>query len=1294
MTDATQLPVYIQARYRENGVFAEMESDFKSATSRMTDGAKREFGELDRFIKQAVASGGKGARLDLGIDELRAAEAAHERNAAAARVTAQAWRQASAAGDEYSAKALQAAASADRMAHEEAAAAQALREKANVLDLAQRELDEMTRAQDAATAGSRRFGAANDNVTREARAMRAGLGMANQQLVDVGVQLTNGTRASVALSQQLPQLGWALSGLANSSNKTTARIGHFAGVLSGPLGLAVGLAAGSLIDLAFRTDEAADAADRATAAHDSFADAQSLLGQVIDLTTGRLENQNVVLRESIRLTAQRQILEGQKAERAALRDLGRGERYTALERVRVGVDPGAGMDPLAQLRAARDAEAAARGAQPLADAIDAFRSGKTGFEGTIRDLERLGEAGRLAGQDLLDLKEKIISVGVARNEQEAAQLVIDALEGRGLDARLRRPGAKPSKPKVDRSAEKAAREADRLTAASEAAAEAVQRVSEAYDDQPRYVDKVAQSLRKLEQVRADLYSRKNVGPDGKSLVPGAAQIEADLSRVEAQVRAAISRQIDLYAEGTDKQLDLLRLEAQGLQEQADIKREIAALDEQFGLSGRAERLEQERATLAAILDDETLTADKRAESEAALARTNNELGETLDYQKRIADEAERRVQEEKALEREAMRVQALLQAQLDVLDTARGAVRDIASGRSTDILGNLRRSIQDLQGARLFDDMFGNVFDELEDELSKNSPLAKANAALAGQVDETSKATHKLGVAVDELRQYVERATRQNSAHAAGAAVAAPGMNNSLVPLAANDNVLTVIGKRDEPTEIGRRSIGDISDRIAEGIVGPLLAGFDDLLGTKFAVQLSGVLSSVMSGYIRGGEVGGILGGLSGLNDKFGTDLFGDKIGKAISDKLANALEGAQAGTMVSGIGNALGIKMSTTGSQLGGALGSLIPIPGGEIIGAIAGGFLGNLFKGKEYGTAVVSSGGITPGSGKGKGRVEGATTLAGAVDEGIARIVEQLGAQMGSYRVSIGTFDNSFRVSRSGYSGSLNGNNLGRSDLAAFNNETDAIMYAIRDAISDGAAQGLKAAEARLLNQGGDLEAAVRDVLDFRSVFERLREYKDPIGAAVDRIDDEFERLRDLFQKAGASAAEYADLEELYGIERAKAIEDANERVVGSLRALMNDLTIGDAGLSLRPRRANALEDYNSLAARVQAGDTSAYDEFTQIARQLLDIERELYGSTDAYFARLNEVTDLTRTRIDAETNVSPFDPALNISSAITGQNEFLSYLPAINDNLIRVGQLLQSGAESGALRAIPAIQKSLNF
>ena len=89
MTDATQLPVYIQARYRENGVFAEMESDFKSATSRMTDGAKREFGELDRFIKQAVASGGKGARLDLGIDELRAAEAAHERNAAAARVTAQ-----------------------------------------------------------------------------------------------------------------------------------------------------------------------------------------------------------------------------------------------------------------------------------------------------------------------------------------------------------------------------------------------------------------------------------------------------------------------------------------------------------------------------------------------------------------------------------------------------------------------------------------------------------------------------------------------------------------------------------------------------------------------------------------------------------------------------------------------------------------------------------------------------------------------------------------------------------------------------------------------------------------------------------------------------------------------------------------------------------------------------------------------------------------------------------------------------------------------------------------------------
>ena len=130
---------------------------------------------------------------------------------------------------------------------------------------------------------------------------------------------------------------------------------------------------------------------------------------------------------------------------------------------------------------------------------------------------------------------------------------------------------------------------------------------------------------------------------------------------------------------------------------------------------------------------------------------------------------------------------------------------------------------------------------------------------------------------------------------------------------------------------------------MARTVTGPILDGLDETFGVKFFSQLQGAVASAFYGYATAGTTGGVLGFASGLVDKFGSDIFGAELGKEVSQGLMDALGGAQQGTMVAGIGNALGIKMSTTGSQIGGALGSFIPIPGGAIIGSIAGGFLGN---------------------------------------------------------------------------------------------------------------------------------------------------------------------------------------------------------------------------------------------------------------------------------------------------------------------------------------------------------------
>ena len=75
----------------------------------------------------------------------------------------------------------------------------------------------------------------------------------------------------------------------------------------------------------------------------------------------------------------------------------------------------------------------------------------------------------------------------------------------------------------------------------------------------------------------------------------------------------------------------------------------------------------------------------------------------------------------------------------------------------------------------------------------------------------------------------------------------------------------------------------------------------------------------------------------------------------------------------------------------------------------------------------------------------------------------------------------------------------------------------------------------------------------------------------------------------------------------------------LTGNLQDLYKNLTIGDSGYSLRTRLANAKADYNPLAARVAAGDTTAYDDFANAAQTLIDLQREYSGSAPEYFALL---------------------------------------------------------------------------
>ena len=333
----------------------------------------------------------------------------------------------------------------------------------------------------------------------------------------------------------------------------------------------------------------------------------------------------------------------------------------------------------------------------------------------------------------------------------------------------------------------------------------------------------------------------------------------------------------------------------------------------------------------------------------------------------------------------------------------------------------------------------------------------------------------------------------------------------------------------------------------------------------------------------------------------------------------------------------------------------------------------------------------------------------MAGEVISGLEEIADLLGADIGNFNTSIGIYKDKFRVRTDGgsklggYKGSEEQNERNHNLYNFGEDAASAVEFAIADAVKDGALLGLGQAEEALIKGAKDIQRGIQDALKFRSVFDRLAEFRDPLGFAIDQLNEEFTGLIELFERAGASAEQYADLEELYGYERAEILKEQGERSVASLKELLSDLTTNNSALSLRTRQASALDEYSGLADRVRAGDTSAYDDFANAASTLLSIERELFGSTKGYFDRLDEITTLTKSRIAAEENVSsididrsdkgtPFDDAPAITNAVERQTgELAAHLGAINENNIRIGNLLErylANDNGGGSRGGPAL------
>jgi hypothetical protein len=1217
-------PAIIKATYDPSGGFPKMVQDAQSASNQIKRQFESDFGQIANLAREALAiPRNAGGSLDLNVEEYKQAAQAARAHATALREIATAAATAQkASGDTTRATQtyVQAASAAAREADEQA---KALNATAISYERLQAELNKTRSATDAVIGAAGRGTTAYQANTQSVRAMRQATTQAGQQLQDIVISMGSGQRASTVLAQQLPQLAFAFSDVGG-------KVGAVARFFSGPWGVAVAIGAfalGPLIDGLFETAKAADEVKFAT---NAVGDAQSILGNVMDLTTGRINTQN----SALMALARAQILVAQVQAKTRAAEARKGvegiqDRNLELDGSLVG---------FSITRRKKDAR----------DFIsEQVLSGEMTAKTAVERLNNLRLAGKLTDDQFASAAASVANLGV---ELENLKVYDDAgklLNGTG--------GQNLLKPKKQRAGRKGDGGAASLTEFGEDIGKRIANIADQFSEAPRLIAQTNKALRELDDIQSDIERRKPQGFAG---------LLAEVSKARAVVGNVITTDFARQSDQLENQLQIQRLILAGRYDEAQVVERIQQLEERYGLSKSLDDMRERLRIANEILATEDATAEERRDAQATVKQLTPEYERQLLIQRNIYDTVARQTVQEIALYDAIEKRNDSIARYQNVVNGTYRSLEDLLSGGSAgDFVKSLRDQFKQLAGQNLAESLFGDTFRELRKFTERNNPQ---NIAVERLVETTNKSSDALTTFVDALLNESGRITAANdNSLSVGISSTGPSPQEGVAP----SDIITVTGNLQKAIIDGNRyNYEQFASQTARSIIVPLLAKLDEAFGVSFFGQLSGALSGALSGYARAGKVGGVLGGAQGMfeilakRDKFGVAA-NKKLGD-VADKLGKGLGGAQTGDQTAQILRSFGVKTSRTGGQVGGAIGSFLPIPGGQIIGSVIGSVVGGMLKKTKQGSTTVSS--VTNELGySGTGSLkDGVLGLGNNVKSGLANIIEQLNGTAGAFSVSIGQRGKDFVVDPSG-----RGRTKG-SGVQKYKTEEEASRAALLDAIRDGAVKGIKDGAQRLLQAGKDLDAQLQKAMKFQSVFDRLDAIKDPIGSAIRTLNREFTGLISIFNEAGASAEEFAALEELYGLERAKTIKDATETLSSSLRDLIDDLTKGDNGLSLRDRLSNIRADFNPMADTIRRGGTVDYDRFSEVARELIDVQRQISGSQIDYFSTFDEVLALSREALAGQANVisigsgtaSPFSggaepsnaavPVVNAINAQTGE------------------------------------------
>lgn len=711
--------------------------------------------------------------------------------------------------------------------------------------------------QDAATAATQRNAAA-------VRLQRSAYQQLGFQVQDVFQQFALGVNPLVILAQQGGQVTSAFALMGQAQEGAQSKFFRFMTFLSGPYGAALFGAVTILGFLVSSLFEAEEAAEAATAGADGLADAQSALGQVFDLTSGKIKSQNELLVANARLTAINQRAEAVR------------QRQNFAETL-AGVGDGRfGQN----LSSAGLLDAVLRGASNVP------RQGESEAVAQQREVQRIlrgVKSGDLQAGPALQAAEKadlsqlsvtreqllqaIIDSVSADAKEETARLIDQSLDSGQLAGPLQRPN-KPDRPKKDNTAD----ELKKLADFGESAAEKIQRINERFSEQPKLATQGAQAVRHLDELIAELAERKP--PDFEKTIQSAKDAQV---AVEAFVASELQRPYDELEESNRRQLDQLALIAQGREIEAEALSRINALDDR----GLTLNEDQRKAILDQVAAEDLLAQaiDRRNERAAAY---------------------------------------------LGSFEEVRSAFADFVSLESSggDFVESLQRGFNRLRGELFTQKIFGPIEQELRDIISGRDGLRTQIDELARDHKTVGDASVRLAGTFDDAAAIVANALRR--IEDPNAVIAGPADP----PLLDQDGTTIIVSGQNPIKDPDAQEVFErIIDRMVGGIGVELDqifgVGFFSQMRGAFAGALSGYAQAGEVGAVIG--VARSIEGLpKGISDALGVAAGGAQTG-FLTGSLLDAI-GIKSSKTGGALGGAIGSLIPIPGGDLIGSIaGSLL---------------------------------------------------------------------------------------------------------------------------------------------------------------------------------------------------------------------------------------------------------------------------------------------------------------------------------------------------------------------------------